>query len=116
VTANPVAEGRAYLYNFDFIQFRQNAEETIRPFNHFLCQGICWKFRFAGSLALWVNGRIVITLQVDAGPDSYPFTVPFRVRPEDEICIQVTDTQRRWFRWFRPNTAYVVLEGLEYEA
>ena len=52
-------QSRAYLYNFDFLRFRGCAEESMRAVNTFLCQGICWKFRFGGELRVFVNGKLL---------------------------------------------------------
>jgi hypothetical protein len=112
-------EGRAYLYNFDFLKFRDRAEETIRPVNVFHCQGVCWKFRYSGWIHLYINGRLIISLSTDHFPNSasevnaFPLAMPLRMNVDDAVCVEVMDIQPRWFRWFRPNTAYVTLEGLE---
>ena len=113
MTASPIIEGRFYLYVFDFLKFRNRAEETIRPVNVFHCQGVCWKFRFAGEIRVYVNGKLVMGVIADQLANGYTLPMPVTLKVEDELCIQVTDVQRRWFRWFRPNTAHVTLEGLE---
>jgi hypothetical protein len=109
-------EGRAYLYNFDFFRFRGHAEETIRPVNTFHCQGVYWKAKFAGTIRLYVNGKQIFSGVMDCGADAHCFLTTFTINIGDEVCILVTDTEPRWFRWFRPNTAHVTLEGLEAEA
>lgn len=115
MSANPLIEGRAFLYAFDFRRFRKSAEETIRPVNRFHCQGICWKFRFAGQLCLYVNGQPILNISTDRDANAFPLAIPFDMTIEDEVCIEVQDTEPRWFRWFRPNWAHVDLEGLEME-
>jgi hypothetical protein len=106
-------EGRAFFYNFDFLKFRGRAEESLRVANRFQCQGICWKFRFAGKLEIYINGHRIINLSTDQDADAFPLAIPLAIVPEDDVCVAVWDTQPRWFRWFRPNTAHVTLEGLE---
>ena len=106
-------EGRAYLYNFDFLKFRRRAEESIKPVNPFILQGICWKFRFWGALKVYVNGKLVFGLGALKEANAFELAIPYKMQIGDEDCIEVIDTEPRWFRWFRPNTAHVVLEGLE---
>lgn len=113
MSAKPTIEGHAYLYNFDFVRFRERAEETMRLLNIFHCHGICWKARFAGGIRLFVNGKILFSGVMDCGVDSRVFLSTVTMGIGDEICIEVTDTEPRWFRWFRPNTARITLEGLE---
>jgi hypothetical protein len=108
-----VSEGCAFLYNFDFFKFRERAEESFRPVNRFQCLGICWKFSFRGEIRLFVNGRVVINMCVDSTAGAYTLALPFVMKIEDEVCVEVIDTQPRWFRSFRPNTAHVTLEGIE---
>ena len=50
-----IVEGRPFLYNFDFLKFRGRAEENIRLSIPFACQGVCWKFKFAGYIRVWVT-------------------------------------------------------------
>jgi hypothetical protein len=108
-----IIEGRAFLYNFDFWRFRQTAEETIRPVSIFHCQGVVWKFRYAGQIRAYLNGKLILNIPTDRGADAFLLPVPFVIGIEDDFCIAVEDTEPRWFRWFRPNTAHVTLEGLE---
>lgn len=113
---NAAISGRAYLYNFDFLKFDDRAEELTRPVNQFYCQGICWRFKYDGEIKVYVNGALVITLQAEADPfypAAFTLAIPLLIKPEDEVCVEVIDTEPRWFRWFRPNTAHVALEGLE---
>ena len=107
-------EGRAYLYSFDFPKFRDRAEETIRPVNIFHCQGVCWKFRFSGEIRLYSNAELLWAgMMTDSEANGYDFLTPHTFTPEDTVCVEVIDVSRRWFRWFRPNSAHVTLEGLE---
>lgn len=109
-------QSRAYLYNFDFLRFRGCAEESMRVVNTFICQGICWKFRFGGEFSVSVNGKLIIPcVAVDRIADAYTLPLPFKINIGDDVCIVVADTECRWFRWFRRNTARVTLEGLEAE-
>lgn len=109
-------EGRPFLYSFDFRKFRASAQETCRPVSAFQWYGVCWKFRYAGTLLIHISGELVANLEVDDGMvDSFALLTPRTIKPDDNIYVQVTDTQPRWFRWFRPNSAHVTLEGLECE-
>jgi hypothetical protein len=106
--------GRYYLYNFDFRKFRNHAETILRPVNTFSCEGICWKFRYAAETRIYLNGTIIwATIVSDGETNTYPLISSFTFDPNDEVRVSVTDINRRWFRWFRPNTGHVTLEGLE---
>jgi hypothetical protein len=87
----------------------------MRPVNRFQCQGICWKFRFAGKLTIWHNGHVLASIPADRVACRYTLPVPCDMKVSDDVCVQVVDTEPRWFRWFRPNSAHVALEGLECE-
>ena len=113
MSANPIIEGRAFLYGFDFLKFRNRAEETIRPVHTFHCQGMCWKFRYAGVIRVYVNGELIAGIYADNQVNSYSPPIPLTINVGDEVCVEVFDSKTRWFRWFRPNTAHVALEGLE---
>lgn len=103
------------MMGFQFLRFRGRAEESMRAVNTFICQGICWKFRFGGELRVFVNGKLLVGCSADRIANPYTLPVPFKVNIGDDVCIEVADTERRWFRWFRRNTARVVLEGFEAE-
>jgi hypothetical protein len=105
-------KGCAFLYNFDFLKFRDRAEETMRPVNIFHCRGLVWKFRFGGEIRLYVNGTLKAAVATSNNKvDSYPLSSPLIITSHDDLCVEVTDIQPRWFHWFRPNMAQVSLEG-----
>lgn len=107
-------EGRAYLYNFNFQKFRDRAEEALRPVNVFHCQGIFWKFRFGGELRLYLNGNLLwAAIATDSDMGAYPLLTPYKFTSDDNVCIEVRDISKRWFRWFRRNSGSVTLEGIE---
>ena len=87
----------------------------MRVVNTFLCQGICWKFRFGGELRVFVTENYLSAAQPTGSRTLTRCLARFKVNIGDDVCVEVADTERRWFRWFRRNTARVVLEGFEAE-
>lgn len=108
-------EDRAYLYSFDFRKFRQTAEETFYiDCKTFTWVGICWKFRFAGTITIYAHGRIQAEVfQADGLADGRAFLVPITLNHGDDVCVVVASSRLRWLRWLRGNRAHVTLEGYE---
>lgn len=95
----PMIEGRVFFYNFDFLRFRGEAEESTRPLYPFLLQGVCYKFHFAGQVRVFVEGKRVIDLPADELANGFTLPMPFQIKADAHVCVQVADTQPRWFRW-----------------
>ena len=103
-------EGRAMLYNFDFLRWRgSDGEMFICPVKFYM-QGVCWKSRFSVTLKILVNGRLVASFKTDTQADAMPLVVPLTIFPGDIVVVEVIELTRRWFR---RNTTHVALEGLE---